>query len=123
MLMSDVAPARAQGERATEKQCQATIVDAARLLGYRTLSIRVAYSKGKYSTPIQGDPGYPDLTLVHSRGGLLFVELKRWPNALEPEQVKWRQALTEAGAIWRLVWVPEQLDDFLAELRDRAARR
>jgi len=122
MIDLDQAPARAKGERATEKQCQATIVDAARLLGYRTLSIRVGYSRGKYSTPIQGDAGYPDLTLAHPRAGVLFVELKRSPNALEPEQILWRQALTEAGAIWRLVWVPEQLHEFIHELRDRAVR-
>lgn len=119
----DRAPARAKGERATEKQCQSTIVDAARLLGYRVLSIRPAFSRNKFSTPIQGDAGYPDLTLAHPRAGVIFVELKRSPNRLEPEQVEWRQALTEAGAIWRLVWVPEQLDEFVRELRDRAARR
>jgi len=119
-ILVDRPPRPFEGERATERECQSTIVDAARLLGYRILSIRPAWSKGKFSTPIQGDAGYPDLTLAHPRAGVLFVELKRSPNRLEADQIAWRQALTEAGAIWRLVWVPEQLDDFLRELVDRA---
>jgi hypothetical protein len=112
------------GERATEKDCQATIVDTARTLQYRVLALRPAVGRqGRWQTPIQGDAGYPDLTLVHRRAGVLFVELKRAPNDLEAGQVAWRQALVEAGAVWRLVWVPEQLDTFCQELADRAAPR
>lgn len=117
--MTDVAPKRQPGERATEKQCQETIVAWAQWLGYRVLAIRPAFSRGKYSSPIQGDPGYPDLTLVHPRAGVLFVELKRAPNQLEHDQIAWRQALTHAGVVWRLVWVPEQLAAFNAELAER----
>jgi hypothetical protein len=116
-------PRRLKGERASEKDCQQTIVQAAHLLGYRVLAIRPAIGKGgRYQSPIQGDAGYPDLTLAHPRAGVLFVELKRSPNRLELEQLRWRQALVEAGAVWRLVWVPEQLDAFCAELVARTAR-
>jgi hypothetical protein len=114
------APPKYKGERASERDCQQTIVGAARLAGYRVLSIRPAFSRGKYSSPIQGDTGYPDLTLAHPVAGVLFVELKRAPNRLEPAQLRWRQALIDAGAVWRLVWVPEQLDSFCQELADLA---
>lgn len=119
----DRPPALLPGDRAVEKDCQQTIVEAARLLGYRVLAIRPAIGRqGHWQSPIQGDAGYPDLTLVHPRAGVLFVELKRAPNRLDPQQVAWRQALTDAGAIWRLVWVPEQLDEFNQELVTRSRR-
>ena len=81
------APKRMSGPRPSESDCQRTIVDAAATFGYRVLSIRPALNRrGDYRTPIQGDPGYPDLTLVHPVAGVHFVELKRWPNRLEPSQ-------------------------------------
>lgn len=117
------APPRQRGERASERDCQQTIVDAAHLCGYRLLAIRPAVGRqGRWQSPIQGDAGYPDLTLVHPVAGVLFVELKRWPNRLELAQLEWADALADAGAAWRLVWVPEQLDAFCQELADRARR-
>jgi hypothetical protein len=121
--LDDRPPARLLGERASERDCQQTIVDAAHLLGYRVLALRPAVGRqGRWQTPIQGDPGYPDLTLVHPRAGVLFVELKRAPNRVELPQLRWRDAIRDAGAVWRLVWVPEQRGAFCQELADRAAR-
>ena len=114
-----IRPARRalRGERASEKDCQQTIVDAARLLGYRVLAIRPAMNRReRWASPIQGDPGYPDLTLVHARVGVVFAELKRWPNRLEPAQGMWGKALQAAGARWRMVRVPEEMQSFIAEL-------
>jgi hypothetical protein len=110
------------GVRALERECQATVVEAAHLLGYRVLAIRPAIGRGrKWESPIQGDAGYPDLTLAHPKAGVLFVELKRPPNRLEQPQRAWGEALIAAGAVWRLVWVPDELDRFCQELADRAA--
>jgi len=114
-------PPRSRGPRASERDCQQTIVDAARLLGYRVLAIRPsADQRGRWKSPIQGDPGYPDLTLVHPRAGVMFVELKRAPNRLEADQVAWRDAMRAANACWLLVWVPELLDEFCQLLADLA---
>ena len=113
------APKRKRGPRPSESDCQRTIVDAAHTFGYRVLSIRPALNRrGDYRTPIQGDPGYPDLTLVHPVAGVHFVELKRWPNRLEPSQALWGRALLDAGAHWHLVWVPEELDRFCQSIAD-----
>jgi|SRR5690242_1746841 len=49
-------------------------------------------------------PGYPDLTLVHRSGLVLFRELKREKGYATPDQKVWLAALTEAGAdaaIWK----------------------
>jgi hypothetical protein len=116
-------PAIRKGERATEAACQATVVKWARILGYRVLAIRPASGGrrgGGFASPIQGDAGYPDLTLAHPRAGVLFVELKRRPNNLEPAQQEWRAALEAAGATWLLWWVPEELDELNADLAARA---
>ena len=112
----------ATGYAATEAQCQATIVAAARTTGWRVLAIRPALNRrGRWASPIQGDPGYPDLTLAHPRAGrVIFVELKRHPNRLEPNQAAWGDALHRAGADWRLIYVPDQLDAFCQELADIA---
>ena len=56
------APARLKGERASERDCQQTVVDAAHLCGYRVLAIRATSGGrhgGGWASPIQGDAGYP----------------------------------------------------------------
>lgn len=51
--------------RATEAQCQATIIDAATRAGWLVHAERPAQSgKGRWMTNIQGHPGWPDLALV-----------------------------------------------------------
>ena len=112
-------------ERAVESACQRTIVDAAKILGYRVHAERAAVSRrGRWATPIQGHAGFPDLVLVHGEGRVVvFAELKRAPSGPSPEQTAWREALTGAGAIYRLVWVPEHQDNFLDELHAWARPR
>lgn len=112
--------------RATESQCQATIVAAALLAGWMVHAERPAqHQSGRWGTPIQGNPGFPDLVLLHPYHRLLwFVELKRKPNKVEPAQQRWHDALglldvEGQGVPWvqtSVVWVPEQMDAFIAEL-------
>ena len=108
-------------ERATERECEDTIIAAAKILGWLCHAERPAQSGRGWRTPIRGDAGWPDLVLV--RGWrILFVELKRKPNRVEPAQQTWLTTLTAAGAEARVVWVPEGLDEFLAELVAREGR-
>ncbi len=75
---------------------------------------------GRWATPIQGDAGWPDLVLLHPLHRVLwFVELKREPNKVEPAQQRWldelsRSTFGQCGV--RVLWVPEELDEFIAEL-------
>lgn len=99
--------------RATEAQCQATIIAAAKRGGWRVHAQRPALQRsGKWSVAIQGDPGYPDLTISHPLRGTHFLELKRAPNKVEPAQQQWLNLLPNS----RVVWVPEHLDECLAWL-------
>lgn len=103
--------------RPAELQCERSIIEAAILAGWRVHGERAAMNRsGRYATPIKGHRGFPDLVLV--RGSqLLFVELKRKPNKVEPEQDAWLDALAEIeGVTAMVVWVPEGQDAFIANL-------
>lgn len=59
---------------------------------------------GKWSTPIQGHKGFPDLVLSHRKHGTLFTELKAEKGRLSPEQKIWLEVLSESGCevhVWR----------------------
>lgn len=97
--------------RATEAQCQATLIEAARRGGWLVHAERTSLQRsGRYSTAIQGDAGWPDLALCHRTRGFLLVELKRKPGKLSDGQVRWGMFLESAGVSWQTWWVPEELD-------------
>lgn len=108
-------------ERATERQCEDTIIEAARMLGWRVHAERPAQSGKGWRTPIRGDAGWPDLVLARGRR-LIFAELKRKPNKVEPAQREWLDALAATGVEAHVVWVPEGMTAFLAELARPEAR-
>lgn len=100
----------------TEKQLQAAIIDAARLLGWR-----VQWTHDSRHSPA----GYPDLTLVRARPGepprLLFVELKTERGVVSPEQAAWlhdlvtlsacASALGQPSLVQACVWRPQDWAD------------
>lgn len=104
--------------RPTEQQCQATIVAAAKTLGWRVHAERPAQGGKGWRTPIQGHRGFPDLVLARA-GELLVVELKRKPNKVEPDQQVWLDELAHAGIDVRVVWVPEGMQSLLQRLAER----
>jgi VRR-NUC domain len=106
---------------ATEAQYQATILDAAGLLGWKSAHFRPCRTLHGWRTAVGGDgAGFPDLLLVHPEGGFVwFVELKRDDNqTLRPDQDAWRRWLIAAGAVHKVVLVPSGLQPFVADLAD-----
>jgi hypothetical protein len=76
---------------------------------------------GRHRTAIQGKPGYPDFTIVHPAKRIaMLVELKRFPNQVEDDQLDWWLGLVAAGVDARIWWVPEDLDELVQAI---AARR
>lgn len=103
--------------RATELQCQSTIVAAAIRGGWRVHAERTSLTaSGRYATAIQGHRGFPDLVLAHPTRGVVIVELKRKPNKVEDEQQAWLDALLDDGLCVMVWWVPEDLDRHCAWL-------
>ena len=87
----------------TEKQFQSQVVMAARSSGwtvYHTYDRRSA-------------PGFPDLVLVRDR--VLFRELKTDGGRVSKAQESWGDALTAAGADFK-IWRPRDLKTIIEEL-------
>jgi hypothetical protein len=85
----------------TEAKLQANVIELARVYGWLVHHTRPAQRQsGSWSTPIQGDAGYPDLTLAKP-GSLLLVELKSQRGTRTRDQIRWAQALHPHYRLWR----------------------
>ena len=93
----------------SEADLQDCVIAMAKSLGWRVHAERAAINqRGKWSTPIQGDEGYPDLTLTNETR-LLFVELKSENGKLTPGQEEWIRLLRSSHVkSFVYVWRPSQ---------------
>ena len=101
--MLPLQPRRLAQAPLTEKELTASVIQMARLFGWRIAHFRSVETKRQgWQTPVQGDgKGYPDLCLVRER--IIFIELKCGKNKLEPEQEVWRDKIILAGGEWYLL--------------------
>ncbi len=110
----------------SEAALQSHVVKLARLTGWLVHHTRPGMNRrGRWSTPIQGDAGYPDLTLT--RGGhIIFIELKAQDGKLSAQQQDWRAALEAAGRanehVTYLVVRPDDFDHLASVLSARRRR-
>ncbi len=61
-------------------------------------------ASGRWSTHASGEPGFPDLVLIHQSGQVLFVELKAPKGRTTAHQEMWLKLLKDAGCevhVWR----------------------
>ena len=93
----------------TEAEFQETVIEMARALGWRVHAERPASSKGKWSTPIQGDPGYPDLCLVRD-GHLVYIECKSQRGILSQAQGDWLADLAQIPGVTALMLRPSDME-------------
>lgn len=85
--------------KATEREFQSLVIDYARLRGWMVAHFRPAPTQsGGWSTPMQGDRGYPDLTLARD-GVVVHAELKSETGRVSPSQKRWLEHL--GGVVWR----------------------
>lgn len=74
----------------SEAELQSNVIKTAGLLGWMVHHTRAVQTiTGQHLTPIQGNPGFPDLVMVR-HGGLLIVELKSQAGTLDPQQKIWK---------------------------------
>jgi hypothetical protein len=104
----------------TENDYQRTIVEAATIGGWRVIHFRPGRTKWGWATPLQGHPGYPDLTLARDR--LIIAELKIRGRKLTTDQTIWIETLRTAGIDARVIQLPDHLDAFCTELITPAER-
>lgn len=104
----------------SEQELLDAIVQAAKLHGWMVAHFRPALTAKGWRTPMQGDPGYPDLTLAR-KGEVLFIECKSQKGRETPEQQAWAKALDyptpHNGECRSLLVHPRDLDHVLALLK------
>jgi len=96
----------------SEKDFQSQIIDALHLYGYRVMHSRPAMNRrGHWSTPLQGDPGFPDIVAARPErsngegGRLIFVEVKGVVGKLSKAQQEWLAVLEFTAAevyVWKV---------------------
>jgi hypothetical protein len=106
----------------TEREVQATIIDAARTFGWRVAAFRPAQTKHGWRTPVQGDgKGWPDLHLSKVGHGVYYRELKAPTGKLTDDQQAWGDHLIACGQDWA-VWYTNELDAIIQFLSHGTAR-
>lgn len=94
----------------TEQAFQRAVIDLAHLCGYRVAHSRPARTAHGWRTPIEGDPGLPDL--VMARGGrVLLVELKTDRGRPTADQQAWLDAAGDHGRLWRPADWPQIVEE------------
>lgn len=82
----------------TEADYTAKIIGLSRFYHWRVTHSRPGMDRrGRWSTPLQGDAGFPDLDMTHGERHV-YAEIKSEKGKLRPEQRVWLVSLWEAGA-------------------------
>lgn len=114
-----------------EEQLVDATVEAALYNGWLAYHCRPAMNRsGKWSTAMQGNPGFPDLVLAHRDVGVIFREFKRDAScSLTPDQRDWALALAAAPRLedfglarWEKVAGVEETDRLIGALAAGRAR-
>lgn len=94
------------------------IIDLAHLYHWRVQHTRPAWSKKGWRTPIQGDPGFPDLVLVKAPR-VIVAEVKSDKGRASPVQKGWLGELYGCPGVEVYVWKPRMWDDIVETLADK----
>ena len=84
-----------------ESEWQKEVIAYAQAHDWLVAHCRPARTAKGWRTPMQGDPGFPDLCCARN-SVVLLIELKRWGGYATREQMDW----LEAGEGY--CWTPEQ---------------
>ena len=91
------------------------VIEYALLRGWLVHHCRSVWTASGYKTPIQGDPGFPDLVLTRlSR--VVFAELKDSYSKPDPNQRVWLATLEITGKVEVFLWRPRDEETIWAVL-------
>lgn len=96
----------------TETQFQRTVIEMAKILGWRIAHVRAARTEHGWRTPYEGHSGLPDLILAR-RGRVILAELKVGDNKPTLDQQAWLSAAGTSGHLW----FPADMDEIKATLQ------
>jgi len=101
----------------TESEFQSAVVEYARMRGWMVMHTRPAQVRpGRWTTPLTGNPGFPDLVLCRPvHGDLVFAELKKDGGRVSAGQKAWMTALKAAGAEC-YIWYPDNMEAIVRRL-------
>ena len=110
MTRAKQSPTRAT--EVSESDFQQTVIQLAKLNGWlvyhdRRVQVRRKEGSEYWTTPMAGDPGYPDLTLAR-RGRVIFAELKSEKGKPSDAQLGWLVSLPNS-----YVWRPSDWDSIV----------
>lgn len=104
-----------------ESEFLVAVLHLARLRGCLVHHCRPARTASGWSTPIQGDSGFPDLVIAGA-GGVLFRELKTETGTVTVPQRLWIDRLSVAQ-VNVAVWRPDDLRSGLVDSEIREVSR
>lgn len=110
----------------TEAEFMGQLIELAQWRGWRVHHTRPAWTGKGWRTPIQGDPGFPDLVLVrkirkHVR--VIFAELKSDKGRLTDDQGEWMRLLGDCAGVESYIWKPIMWGDIVATLSSADIKR
>lgn len=109
---------RTLNQAMSEEDLQQQILQLARLEGWLAHHTRPARTDKGWRLPLQGDPGYPDLTLAHPDGLVVIAELKRERGKPTEQQEAWLDTMNGAE-LYSTLWRPSDWDYIEQLLRMR----
>lgn len=99
----------------TEEDFLKSVIDLAKLTGWKVFHARAAMTSKGWRTPVQADgAGFPDLVLVRER--VIFIELKSEKGKVSDSQWAWKDALQSAMAEF-YIWRPSEWDEIVECLK------
>jgi len=105
----------------SETQFQLSVIEYAKLHGWRVAHFRVARTARGWRTPVQADgAGFPDLIMTRrgcSEGRLVIAELKSKKGKVSKDQRLWLDAFTMVENVEVYVWRPEDRAEIEEVLR------
>ncbi len=98
----------------SEAELQNSVIDAAQKLGWLVHAERAAITVKGYRTPMQGDPGFPDLVISKEGHFPIFAELKSQKGKQTTEQKNWGNSMYPIYVLWRPSdWLSGEIEQIL----------
>lgn len=82
-----------------EAAFQGAIENALTISGHLWAHFRPARTQAGWRTAMSGHPGFPDLIAISRDGHLKVAEVKTVRGIVRPEQHRWLDAFSQAGAL------------------------